>query len=113
MSKLAQFLNPTIGAANPANPANPADSSGRISNSSNFSSGASATSNSSDDLVARILRMAKRWGYSPDELQEALTGARSDLQVWTAWTERDERDFGGCVTQQDFAKAYVRARGLE
>jgi hypothetical protein len=65
------------------------------------------------DLNARIRKMAQRWGYSPDELQEVLTGAQSDPLGWMAWTERDERDFGGCVTQQDFAKAYARVRGLE
>jgi len=60
----------------------------------------------------RIRNMAKRWGYSPDELQQALTGAQSDRKGWMAWTERDERDFGGCVTPEDFTRAYARARGL-
>jgi hypothetical protein len=41
MSKLAQFLKSTVGAANPANPANPDDANGKISN---FSSGVSENS---------------------------------------------------------------------
>lgn len=56
--------------------------------------------------------MAKRWGYSSAELQEALTNAQSDPQGWMAWTERDEQDFGGCVTPEDFAARYRRLRGL-
>ena len=57
------------------------------------------------DLNARVRKMAKRWGYTADELQEALAGAQSDPQGWMAWTERDERDFGNCVTPEDFATA--------
>lgn len=64
------------------------------------------------NLGERITKMAKRWGYAPDELLEALTGAQSDPQGWMAWTERDERDFGKCVSADDFAQAYKRARGL-
>jgi hypothetical protein len=63
-------------------------------------------------LDERIRNMAQRWGYSADELQEALAGARSDPQGWMAWTECDERDFGGCMTAEDFAARYARLRGL-
>jgi hypothetical protein len=44
MSKLAQFLKSTAGAANLANPANPDDASGKISNFSNISRGVSENS---------------------------------------------------------------------
>jgi hypothetical protein len=109
MSKLAQFLKSTVGAANPANP----DASSRkISNFSNISTGVSANSFLPGDLEARIRTMAKRWGYSSDELAEALAGAKTDPGSWLAWTERDDRDFGGCVTAEDFAAQYVRVRGL-
>lgn len=64
------------------------------------------------DLEDRIRTMAKRWGYSSDELAQALAGAKSDPKSWLAWTEQDERDFGGCVTAEDFAAQYVRVRGL-
>ncbi len=63
-------------------------------------------------LEQRIRAMADRWSFFDDELAVALAGAQSDPESWNTWTERDERDFGGCVTQQDFAKAYARARGL-
>lgn len=64
------------------------------------------------DLAQRIRLMARRWGYSAQELAEALTGAQSDPLGWLAWTERDERDFSHCVTQDDFAEAYRRLRSL-
>lgn len=64
------------------------------------------------DLEARVRSMARRWGYSPEELAEALALANSDPRPWLAWTERDERDFGQCVTAEDFAAQYVRVRGL-
>lgn len=64
------------------------------------------------DLETRIRLMARRWGYSPEELAEALAGAQSDPQGWLAWTEGDEHDFGHCVTADDFAEAYRRARRL-
>lgn len=63
-------------------------------------------------LDERIGKMAKRWGYTANELREALTGVRSDPQGWMAWTERDERDFGNCVTPEDFATRYARLRAL-
>jgi len=63
-------------------------------------------------LDDRIRKMAQRWGYSTDELQEALAGTQSDPQGWMAWTERDEREFGSCVTPEDFATRYARLRGL-
>ncbi len=63
-------------------------------------------------LEQRIRLMAKRWGYSAEELAEALAGAKSDPQGWLVWTERDELDFGGCVTREDFVQAYARIRGL-
>jgi hypothetical protein len=66
----------------------------------------------SPSLAVRIRLMAARWHYTHDELQKALTGAQSDPQGWMAWTERDERDFGGCVTHEDFREAYIRARRL-
>jgi len=65
------------------------------------------------ELEQRIRIMARRWGYSAEELAEALAGAQSDPEGWLAWTERDERDFGGCVTPDDFAEAYRRARDLQ
>jgi hypothetical protein len=65
------------------------------------------------DLEERIRVMARRWGYSPEELAAALAGAQSDHAPWLAWTLRDERDFGHCATPEDFAEAYRRARGLE
>ena len=64
------------------------------------------------DLEARIRAMAKRWGFSPNELTEALASAKSDQRGWMAWAERDERDFGGCQTPDDFAIRYRRLRGL-
>jgi hypothetical protein len=63
-------------------------------------------------LEQRIRAMAARWGYSPEELVEALERAQSDPQGWLIWIERDERDFGNCVTPHDFAEAYRRAQGL-
>ena len=63
-------------------------------------------------LDDRIRTMARRWGYSCHELAEALTGAQVDRQGWMAWTERDERDFGKCVTPEDFATRYASLRGL-
>src|SRR5271165_3989009 len=48
----------------------------------------------------RIRLMARRWDFSVEELAEALTGAKSDPQGWFVWTQRDERDFGGCVTRE-------------
>ena len=63
-------------------------------------------------LDNRIRQMAQRWGYSPVELLDALTGARSDPLAWMAWTERDVRDFGGCVTSEDFERSYFTARKL-
>jgi hypothetical protein len=65
------------------------------------------------DIDDRIREMAARWHYSVAELAEALAGAQSDPQGWLAWTEQDERDFGNCVTPEDFAQAYRRTRGLE
>lgn len=64
-------------------------------------------------LEQRIRAMAARWGYSAEEVAEALAGAQSDPKSWLAWTEGDERDFGGCVTPEVFAKAYQRARSLQ
>jgi hypothetical protein len=66
----------------------------------------------SHNLEQRIRLMAKRWGYSAEELAEALAGAKSDSQGWLVWTERDELDFGACVTREDFVQAYARIRGL-
>lgn len=64
------------------------------------------------DLEQRIRLMASRWGYSAEELAGALAGGQSDPEGWLAWTERDERDFGNCLTPHDFAEAYRRLRGL-
>jgi hypothetical protein len=63
-------------------------------------------------LESRIRTMATRWGYSPSELAEALSGAQSDPQGWLVWAERDERDFGSCVSAADFATRYAQLRGL-
>lgn len=60
----------------------------------------------------RIRVMAKRWSYSAEELAVALAGGKSDPDAWFAWTELDEQHFGGCATQEDFARAYSRIRGL-
>jgi hypothetical protein len=103
MSKLAEFLKQHAIVANPANSANPYH---QISSFSDISS-------ETVELPQRIRLMAKRWGYSREELAEALAGAQSDHTAWLAWTERDERDFGHCATPEDFAEAYRRARGLE
>jgi hypothetical protein len=54
----------------------------------------------------------QRWGYSATELAEALVSAESDRRGWLIWTERDERDFGSCITPAGFAAQYVRIRGL-
>jgi hypothetical protein len=72
----------------------------------------SAHGRAPNDLEGRIRIMAKRWGYSSDELVDALAGARSDPQGWLLWTEQDEQEFGGCVTPEDFAARYARLRGL-
>jgi precorrin-2 methylase len=64
------------------------------------------------DLEDRIRTMAKRWGYSSDELADALARAKSDPKGWLAWTEADEQDFGMCQTPEDFARQYARLRGL-
>jgi hypothetical protein len=87
MSKLAQFLKSTVGAANPANPD---ASSGKISNFSNISTGVSANSFLPGDLEARIRAMAARWGFSPDELAEELSRAADDPVRSLLWVERDE-----------------------
>jgi hypothetical protein len=109
MSKLAELLKSQCLAATRATPATLLNSS----NCSDCSSGASENSLLSAALDSRISAMARRWGYSAEELAEALTGAHSDPLGWIAWTERDERDFGDCVTPEDFGEAYRRARGLE
>ena len=95
MSKLAEFLKTQCPTANAANPAN---RSAAISSSSNISSGVSANSNVSDDLVARILRMARRWGFSPDELTEDLNRAAADPGRALLWVEHDEQKFGAGET---------------
>jgi len=56
--------------------------------------------------------MAARWQYSAEELAEALAAAAVDPHGWLSWTERDERDFGSCVTPEDFASQYAHTRGL-
>jgi hypothetical protein len=63
-------------------------------------------------LEQGIRTMAARWSYSNYELAIVLAGAQSDPEGWMAWTERDERDFGGCLTPKDFATRYARLRGL-
>jgi hypothetical protein len=66
-----------------------------------------------ESLGARIRAMAERWGFSTEELAEELTRAAADPAKAALWVERDERDFGGCITPDDFVKAYCRARGLQ
>jgi len=63
-------------------------------------------------LDGRVRAMATRWGYTPEELAEALAAASSDPAGWLLWTEKDERDFGDCVTSVEFAAAYRAKRGL-
>jgi hypothetical protein len=112
MSKLSDLLKSQVGTANPANPANPQDSNQEISSFSNTSSVVTSKSKIPDDLHVRIRTMAARWGYSPEELTEALAGAQSYPQSWLAWTDRDEKHFGDCVTPAEFAARYAQLRGL-
>lgn len=42
-------------------------------------------------LRARIKKMAKRWGYLPDELAEAQERAGQDPAAWTELVDHDER----------------------
>jgi hypothetical protein len=46
------------------------------------------------DLVSRIRAMAKRWGFSTDELSEELERAAADPSRALLWVDRDERTFG-------------------
>lgn len=46
------------------------------------------------DLLERIRRMAKRWGFSPDELTEELNRAAADPTKALLWVEHDEWKFG-------------------
>ena len=58
--------------------------------------------------LTRIRPMAARWQYSAEELVEALAAAAVDPEGWLSWTERDARDFGDCVTPEEFAAQYAR-----
>jgi hypothetical protein len=110
MSKLSALLKSHNRAAISANPANPYDS---VTQNRNFARvDVAAKAGQSIDLSERIRMMAKRWGYTELELAEALAGAESDPRGWFIWTERDERDFGGCISPSDFAARYKRLRGL-
>ena len=45
-------------------------------------------------LTARILAIADRWRYSPDELAETLTLAERDPTAWRTLVKHDERLHG-------------------
>lgn len=57
-----------------------------------------------------IRTMASRWQYSAEELGEALAEAAIDPKSWLRWIERDERDFGGCRSPDEFAARYTQLR---
>jgi hypothetical protein len=46
------------------------------------------------DLLARIRRMAQRWGFSPEELTDELNRASADPTRALLWVENDETKFG-------------------
>jgi hypothetical protein len=50
------------------------------------------------DLLARIRAMAKRWGFSPQELTEELNRAAADPARALVWVEHDEAKFGAGET---------------
>jgi hypothetical protein len=106
MSKLAALLKTQGLVATRATPAT------LPLNSSNCSD---CSSRSTEKLLAafeaRIRTMAARWGYSADELAEELSRCVANPAKCASWVERDERNFGDCVTPADFAAAYRRLRG--
>lgn len=51
------------------------------------------------DLLVRIRAMAKRWGFSPEELTEELNRAAADPASTLMWVENDEAKFGTGVTR--------------
>jgi hypothetical protein len=55
-------------------------------------------SDNGDDLEARILAMAKRWGFSLEELAEELAGAATDRARSLLWVKHDEVRFGNAET---------------
>jgi hypothetical protein len=46
------------------------------------------------DIVARILKMAKRHGFSPEELAMEISQAAADPSKELLWIEHDEAYFG-------------------
>jgi hypothetical protein len=93
MSKLAELLqarNWSDPAANLANPANPANPHSAISNFSNFSEAPRPDSAFTPELQRRIVAMAHRWAYKPEELQDVLRRARENPSGWLSAVAIDE-----------------------
>ncbi|MCP5278553.1 MAG: hypothetical protein H6935_09345 [Thiobacillus sp.] len=62
----------------------------RDSQDSQGFSGAHTANALSPMFKVRILRMAERWGYSAEELNQALALARTDPEGWLKVVEADE-----------------------
>jgi hypothetical protein len=60
-----------------------------------------------ESLETRIRAMAERCGFSTEELAEELTRVAADPAKAASWVERDERNYGQCVTPAAFAAAYA------